>query len=98
MKYKKICRYFGTLCGSTILQSYLLQRGLNHGKAFFITLALGSVVNYIALTSLNAMANNKREEDKSSPINNKQDKKGGNIAMVPVWNAKYRGISDYITI
>ena len=47
--------YFGTLCGSTVLQSFLLQRGISHDVAFAFTIALGSLVNYVVLTALNAI-------------------------------------------
>ena len=47
-------RYFGTLCGSTIFQAFLMTRGISNGVAFWSTIALGSIVNYIVLTSLNS--------------------------------------------
>jgi len=47
-------RYFGTLCGSTVFQAYLLSLGISNSVAFWSTIALGSMVNYIVLTSLNA--------------------------------------------
>ena len=46
--------YFGTLCGSTILKGYLLTIGISNDVAFWTTIALGSIVNYIVLTTLNA--------------------------------------------
>ncbi len=47
--------YFSTLCGSTIFQSYLLRLGISNSAAFWSTIALGSIVNYVVLTSLNSM-------------------------------------------
>lgn len=44
--------YFGTLCGSTVLQAHLLRLGLSKSIAFWSTIALGSVVNYLVLTTL----------------------------------------------
>jgi len=44
--------YFGTLCGSTILQAYLLRIGVSKSIAFWSTIALGSVINYLMLTAL----------------------------------------------
>lgn len=46
--------YFGTLCGSTILQAHLLRLGLQKSVAFWSTIALGSIVNYLVLTTLAA--------------------------------------------
>jgi len=48
--------YFGTLCGSTILQAYLLRFGISKTIAFWSTIALGSVVNYVVLNALAARA------------------------------------------
>ena len=48
--------YFGTLCGSTILQAYLLRLGVSKSIAFWSTIALGSLVNYVVLTALAARA------------------------------------------
>lgn len=45
--------YFGTLCGSTIMQAYLLHHGTSKTIAFWSVIALGSIVNYVVLTSLN---------------------------------------------
>ena len=70
--------YFGTLCGSTVLQSFLLQRGISHDIAFAITIALGSLVNYVVLTALNAVS----ESSEQSKTNN------GGVAMIPGWTAK----------
>jgi len=50
----KINSYFSTLCGSTIFQAYLLKLGISNKVAFWSTIALGSMVNYVVLTSLNA--------------------------------------------
>ena len=47
-----IQRYFGTLCGSTILQAHLLRLGLQKSVAFWSTIVLGSIVNYLVLTTL----------------------------------------------
>ena len=75
--------YFGTLCGSTVLQSFLLQRGISHDIAFAFTIALGSLVNYIVLTALNAV--NSAESSESS----KQIKtNSGGLAMIPSWTPK----------
>lgn len=46
-------RYFGTLCGSTIIQAYLLHNGTSKTTAFWTVIVLGSIVNYVVLTSLN---------------------------------------------
>mmetsp|Transcript_29218 Transcript_29218/g.58288 ORF Transcript_29218/g.58288 Transcript_29218/m.58288 type:complete len:269 (+) Transcript_29218:78-884(+) len=56
--------YFGTLCGSTILQAYLIQLGLSKSIAFWITIGLGSVINYTVLTALE-----KRSETKTKSTN-----------------------------
>jgi len=77
-------RYFGTLCGSTILQAYLLQRGIAKGDAFWITIALGSIVNYVVLTSLNNIAANKKAGDDT---NNKSNR---GIAMIPIWGVRQK--------
>lgn len=56
--------YFTTLCGSTILQAYLLQHGVSKNAAFWGTIAIGSLVNFAVLTTLDARA-------KSKPTTNK---------------------------
>lgn len=81
--------YFGTLCGSTILQSYLLQWGLSQNKAFWSTIALGSLVNYFVLTYLNAA----EKPEGSSTLQNHLGRNGtedmsadghrGRMALVP---------------
>jgi len=85
-------RYFGTLCGSTILQAYLLQRGIAKGDAFWITIALGSIVNYVVLTTLNNIAENKKAGDDTnynkSHIDTKESKSNEGIAMIPIWGAR----------
>jgi len=58
--------YFGTLCGSTILQAYLLQKGLSKSVAFWTTIGLGSLVNYVVLTTLNAVS---KKTDENSTTN-----------------------------
>ena len=45
--------YFSTLCGSTILQSYLLQH-FPKNIAFWGTIATGSIVNFIVLMTIDA--------------------------------------------
>lgn len=55
-------RYFGTLCGSTILQAYLLQWGVAKNVAFWGTIATGSLVNFIVLTSLAARSKSASSE------------------------------------
>ena len=83
-----MCSYFGTLCGSTVLQAYLLQRGIAKGDAFWITIALGSVINYVVLTTLNGIAGddttNNNHTDKKEPKSNR------GIAMIPIWGARKR--------
>eukprot|EP00584_Thalassiosira_punctigera_P007870 CAMPEP_0172535824 /NCGR_PEP_ID=MMETSP1067-20121228/7662_1 /TAXON_ID=265564 ORGANISM="Thalassiosira punctigera, Strain Tpunct2005C2" /NCGR_SAMPLE_ID=MMETSP1067 /ASSEMBLY_ACC=CAM_ASM_000444 /LENGTH=210 /DNA_ID=CAMNT_0013320779 /DNA_START=80 /DNA_END=709 /DNA_ORIENTATION=+ len=83
--------YFGTLCGSTILQAYLLQRGLSKSVAFWTTIGLGAFVNYFVLNFLNAAS---EKTDKSSTTYNNPGgtdthcSTGGNkgeMAMVPLW-------------
>jgi uncharacterized membrane protein YccC len=56
-----IQRYFGTLCGSTILQAYLLQVGLSKSIAFWCTIAIGSVLNFLVLTALSQNSINKKQ-------------------------------------
>ena len=77
------------MCGSTILQAYLLQRGIAKGDAFWITIALGSVVNYVVLTTLNNIAANKKAGDDTnynkSHIDTKESKSNEGIAMIPIW-------------
>ena len=85
--------YFGTLCGSTILQAYLLQRGIAKGDAFWITIALGSIVNYVVLTTLNNIAANKKACDDTNTdihIDTKESKSNRGIAMVPIWGERRR--------
>jgi len=92
--FTDVCRYFGTLCGSTILQAYLLQRGIAKGDAFWITIALGSVVNYVVLTTLNNIAANKKASDDTNNNKSHTDTKesksstNGGIAMIPIWGSK----------
>ena len=80
------CRYFGTLCGSTILQSYLLSRGISKSVAFWMTIALGSVVNYMVLTYLNAVE--KKPGPSSETSISSDDTHGGKVAMVPIWRTR----------
>ena len=79
-------RYFGTLCGSTILQSYLLSRGISKAVAFWLTIALGSVVNYMVLTYLNAVE--KKPGPGSDIAVSSDEKYGGKLAMVTIWRAE----------
>ncbi|KAL7480526.1 hypothetical protein ACHAW6_012034 [Cyclotella cf. meneghiniana] len=46
--------YLGTLCGSTILQAYLLHQGVPKPVAFWGTISVGSLVNFALLMSLEA--------------------------------------------
>lgn len=86
--------YFGTLCGSTILQAYLLQRGLSKSAAFWTTIGLGSLVNYFVLTSLNAVAKETCEgtttdnhlSTKESTCSTRKNR--GKMAMVPNWGRR----------
>mmetsp|Transcript_13491 Transcript_13491/g.28948 ORF Transcript_13491/g.28948 Transcript_13491/m.28948 type:complete len:239 (-) Transcript_13491:3716-4432(-) len=97
--------YFGTLCGSTILQAYLLQRGLSKSVAFWTTIGLGAVVNYFVLTSLNA--NSKTEKSSSNEKNacrtdtqhSYTDVHGGEVAVVPTWRKRdnTNHFLDYLT-
>jgi len=57
--------YFGTLCGSTVLQAYLLRLGVSRSIAFWSTIALGSVVNYLVLTALAARSEPASNQNKS---------------------------------
>lgn len=57
-----IQRYFGTLCGSTILQAHLLRLGLQKSVAFWSTIALGSIVNYLLLTTLASRSKSQSKE------------------------------------
>mmetsp|Transcript_4557 Transcript_4557/g.10302 ORF Transcript_4557/g.10302 Transcript_4557/m.10302 type:complete len:221 (-) Transcript_4557:1829-2491(-) len=77
--------YFGTLCGSTILQAYLLQCGISKSVAFWSTIALGSLVNYVVLTSLNAVD---KTTDEKVTTKNDTNFSSGKMAMVPIWGAK----------
>ena len=82
--------YFGTLCGSTILQAFLIQHGVAKGDAFWITIALGSIINYIVLTSLNATK--KEKESKCSTDSNTAQ------AMIPIWGTRtFDNLHDYFT-
>jgi hypothetical protein len=63
--------YFGTLCGSTILQAYLLQWGVAKNVAFWGTIATGSLVNFIVLTSLAARSKSASSE-KEHPVKTKR--------------------------
>jgi len=58
-----IQRYFGTLCGSTILQAHLLRLGLQKSVAFWSTICLGSIVNYLVLTTLAARSKSQSKEN-----------------------------------
>ena len=63
-----LSRYFGTLCGSTVLQAYLLQFGISKSVAFWTVIGLGALVNYVVLTSLNAVANTKIRDGSDTMI------------------------------
>ena len=79
------------MCGSTILQAYLLQRGIAKGDAFWITIALGSIVNYVVLTTLNRIAENKKAgEDTTNGIltDKKESTSNRGIAMIPLWGKR----------
>ena len=84
--------YFGTLCGSTIFKGYLLTVGISNDVAFWTTIALGSIVNYIVLTTLNAKVdecdnslNLKSDRSNSTSIRNQ-------LAMITtIYNGNERG-------
>ena len=87
--------YFGTLCGSTILQAFLIQHGVSKADAFWITIALGSIINYIVLTSLNATKKTDEQESKCYNSSNT-----GTQAMIPIWGIRKtedKFIHDYFT-
>ena len=75
------------------MQAYLLQRGIAKGDAFWITIALGSVINYVVLTTLNSIAANKKAVDDTNNdihMDKKESKSNKGIAMIPIWGAKRR--------
>ena len=77
--------YFGTLCGSTILQAYLLRLGVNKSIAFWSTIALGSLVNYVVLTALAARAksqSNGTAENQLCTTNESVKSKKLKVAMI----------------
>jgi hypothetical protein len=77
---------------STILKGHLLTIGVSNDVAFWTTIALGSIVNYIVLTTLNAKVD---EGDKS--LNLKSDGPNNTsirnqLAMITtIYNSKERG-------
>ncbi len=73
--------YFGTLCGSTVLQAYLLRLGVGKSIAFWSTIALGSVVNYLVLTALAARSEAASCKSKSVS-DNKSKRKEPTLAMI----------------
>ena len=84
--------YFGTLCGSTLLQAQLLRLGISHSRAFWTTIVLGSLVNYIVLTSLNAVAKNTGKGERKESAHEQNIK----MAMVPLWTAR-ASRSDFLS-
>ena len=75
------------------MQAYLLQRGIAKGDAFWITIALGSVINYVVLTTLNSIAANKKASDDTTNdihTDTKESKctTNGGIAMIPIWGTR----------
>mmetsp|Transcript_15537 Transcript_15537/g.37269 ORF Transcript_15537/g.37269 Transcript_15537/m.37269 type:complete len:241 (-) Transcript_15537:3399-4121(-) len=82
--------YFGTLCGSTIFQAYLLSHGTSKSVAFWTTIVLGSLVNYFVLTSLNAdeSSTTRNHLGKDETNHCSADKISGKVAMIPVWRAR----------
>ena len=85
----------------------MIQHGIAKGDAFWITIALGSVVNYVVLTSLNATSNKKTDDESKGTTSNGNEEKeetqrrGPTTAMVPIWGtqkrAKCNNIHDYFT-
>lgn len=91
----------------------MIQHGIAKGDAFWITIALGSVVNYVVLTSLNAVSNKKTDDESKGTTSNGNEEKeetakffssqrrGPTTAMVPIWGtpnrAKCNNIHDYFT-
>lgn len=77
--------YFGTLCGSTVLQAYLLRLGVSKSIAFWSTIALGSVVNYLVLTALAARSESaSKVRSESASCQNRSDdrRKEPTLAMI----------------
>lgn len=72
--------YFGTLCGSTVLQAYLLRLGVSKSIAFWSTIALGSVVNYLVLTALAARSEAASCQNKTDDRRRKDEPK--QLAMI----------------
>ena len=72
--------YFGTLCGSTVLQAYMLKLGFSKTLAFWSTIALGSVVNYLVLTTL--VTRSKTQSKGTEKQFSKANRKRLGVAMI----------------
>ena len=83
--------YFGTLCGSTILQAYLLRLGVSKSIAFWSTIALGSVVNYLVLTALAARAKSQSNGTAENQLctTNKSDVKSKKLKVAMIGMPKH---------
>jgi hypothetical protein len=88
--------YFGTLCGSTILQAHLLRLGVSKTIAFWSTIALGSVVNYLVLTTLAARSKTQSNGTTDNQLGkaNRNDDRTKRLVAAMICTPKYFAFLD----
>jgi len=69
--------YFGTLCASTILQANLLKWGVSKPMAFWCTIGISSVANYVLLTSSSPSSKEELSSSEKEKMEERLSLRGG---------------------